>query len=199
MDTLKSEKRSMDVKAKKLRREGYVVGNVFGREIEGSVPVKMNKQDVEKLLKKDHKGSQIMLDVEGQQYDVLIKEVDYNPLAGRIDEIDFQALVSTEKVHATAEIILENHEKIAEGALQQNLEEVAYKALPAYLIDEVRVDVGHMTLGDTLHVKDLPIFTDANISVTTDPEAIVATVAAIHNGPLPDDDAEADGEEAKTE
>ena len=56
-----------------------------------------------------------------------------------------------------------------------------------------------MTLGDTLHVKDLPIFTDANISVTTDPEAIVATVAAIHNGPLPDDDAEADGEEAKTE
>ena len=36
MDTLKAEKRSMDVKAKKLRREGYVVGNVFGREIEGS-------------------------------------------------------------------------------------------------------------------------------------------------------------------
>ncbi len=198
MDTLKAEKRSMDVKAKKLRREGYVVGNVFGREIEGSVPVKMNKQDVEKLLKKDHKGSQIMLDVEGQQYDVLIKEVDYNPIAGRIDEIDFQALVSTEKVHATAEIILENHEKIVEGALQQNLEEVAYKALPAYLIDEVKVDVGHMKLGDTLHVKDLPIFADANISVTTDPEAIVATVAAIHNGPLPDDDA-AEGDEAKAE
>ena len=57
MDTLKAEKRSMDVKAKKLRREGYVVGNVFGREIEGSVPVKMNKQDVEKLLKKDPQKS----------------------------------------------------------------------------------------------------------------------------------------------
>ena len=37
-------------------------------------------------------------------YDVLIKEVDFNPLAGRVDEIDFQALVSNEKVHSVAEI-----------------------------------------------------------------------------------------------
>jgi hypothetical protein len=29
MTTLKAEKRSMDVKAKRLRREGYVTGNVF--------------------------------------------------------------------------------------------------------------------------------------------------------------------------
>ena len=50
MNTLKAEKRSMDVKAKKLRREGYVVGNVFGREIEGSIPVKMDKLEVEKFV-----------------------------------------------------------------------------------------------------------------------------------------------------
>ena len=31
MNTLKAEKRSMDVKAKRLRREGYVTGNVFGQ------------------------------------------------------------------------------------------------------------------------------------------------------------------------
>ena len=37
MNTLKAEKRSMDIKAKKLRREGYVVGNVFGKKIEGSI------------------------------------------------------------------------------------------------------------------------------------------------------------------
>ena len=35
MNTLKAEKRNMQTKAKKLRREGYVTGNVFGREIEG--------------------------------------------------------------------------------------------------------------------------------------------------------------------
>ena len=42
MTTLKAEKRSMDVKAKRLRREGFVTGNVFGHAIEGSIPVKMN-------------------------------------------------------------------------------------------------------------------------------------------------------------
>ena len=35
MNTLRAEKRTMDVKAKRLRREGFVTGNVFGREIQG--------------------------------------------------------------------------------------------------------------------------------------------------------------------
>ncbi len=52
-----------------------------------------------------------MLDVDGTMYDVLIKDVEFNPLAGKVDEIDFQALVSNEKVHSTAEVILLNHEK----------------------------------------------------------------------------------------
>ena len=51
MNTLKAEKRTMDVKAKKLRREGYVTGIVFGREMKESVPVKMQKADVERLVK----------------------------------------------------------------------------------------------------------------------------------------------------
>ena len=147
----------MDVKAKRLRREGYVVGNVFGREMKESIPVKMVKRDVEKLLKTDHKGSQIMLDVDGTVYDVLIKNVDYNPVAGQIDSIEFQALVSNEKVHSVAEIVLVNHEKIAEGVLQEDLNEVAYMAYPASLVDQVMVDVGEMKIGDVIRVKDLSL------------------------------------------
>ena len=181
MNTLKAEKRSMDVKAKKLRREGYVVGNVFGREIEGSIPVKMPRGEVEKFLKVDGKGSQIMLDIEGTQYDVLIKDIAYNPIAGGIDEIDFQALVSNEMVHSTAEIILENEEKVMSGVLQDELKEVAYKALPADLVDKIKVDVAGMKIGDTLRVKDLEIAKNKNIHITTDPEAVVATVTPVHN------------------
>ena len=44
MNTLKAEKRSLDVKAKRLRREGYVVGNVFGREMKESIPVKRSEE-----------------------------------------------------------------------------------------------------------------------------------------------------------
>ena len=168
----------MDVKAKRLRREGYVVGNVFGREMKESIPVKMVKRDVEKLLKTDHKGSQIMLDVDGAAYDVLIKNVDYNPVAGQIDSIEFQALVSNEKVHSVAEIVLVNHEKIAEGVLQEDLNEVAYMA---YLVDQVMVDVGEMKIGDVIRVKDLSLAADPDITIKTNPESIVVSLMASHN------------------
>ena len=197
MNTLKAEKRSMDIKAKKLRREGYVVGNVFGKKIEGSIPVKFHTLELEKFLKKAHKGSQIMLDVEGTQYDALIKDVAYNPVAGRIDEIDFQALVSTEKVHSVVEVILENHDKIVEGVLQESLEEIAYKALPADLVDEVRVDVGDMEIGDVIRVKDLPIYADKKITIMTDPDAVVVALNAAHNAAVPETETAETEEEPK--
>ncbi len=185
MNTLKAEKRSMAIKAKKLRREGYVVGNVFGKELKDSIPVMMNKREVEKLLKTDHKGSQIMLEIDGQVYDVLIKNVDFNPMAGRIDSIEFQALVSDEMVHSVAEVVLVNHDKVAEGVVQIELSEIAYKALPAALVDHVEVDVGHMKIGDAIRVKDLDISSNANISIKNNPEAIVVTVTAVHNAAVP--------------
>ena len=197
MNTLKAEKRSMDIKAKKLRREGYVVGNVFGKKIEGSIPVKFHTLELEKFFKKAHKGSQIMLDVEGTQYDALIKDVAYNPVAGRIDEIDFQALVSTEKVHSVVEVILENHDKIVEGVLQESLEEIAYKALPADLVDEVRVDVGDMKIGDVIRVKDLPIYADKKITIMTDPDAVVVALNAAHNAAVPETETAETEEEPK--
>ncbi|MFR5704108.1 MAG: hypothetical protein ACLUD0_21145 [Eubacterium ramulus] len=120
MNTLKAEKRSMDVKAKKLRREGFVSQVTCSvKRSRDLIPLKMDRFEVERLLKTDHKGSQIMLNVEGQDYDVLIKEVDYNAMKRCVDEIDFQALVSTEKVHSTAAVQIENREKVLEGALQE--------------------------------------------------------------------------------
>ena len=196
MTTLKAEKRSMDVKAKRLRREGYVTGNVFGKKIQGSIPVKMEKKDVDRLLKNETKGGQIMLDVEGEVYDVLIKEVDYDAMANQVVEIDFQALVSNEKVHSVAEIIFENHDKVETGVLQEVLKEVSYRALPAALVEKVKVDVGEMEIGDTIRVKDLSIANDKDVDILTDLEAVVATVTAVHNN-VPETDEEADAEEAK--
>ena len=166
MNTLKAEKRSMDVKAKRLRREGYVTGNVFGREIKGSIPVKMDKLEVDRILAAAGKGSQVMLDVEGEKYDVLIKEIDYNTLTRRVEEIDFQALVSNEKVHSVAEIVLINHDKLAAG------------------------------VGDTIRVKDLEIAGNKDIDILTDLDTPVVTVTAVHNVVPEAEAAEEEGEEA---
>ena len=187
MNTLKAEKRDMQTKAKKLGREGYVTGNVFGKTIDGSIPVQFPKSEIEQLLKTKNKGSQIMLEIDGEQIDVLIKEIDFNSMKHQVDEIDFQTLVSGEKVHSTAEIILINHEKVTAGVIQQMLEEIPFKALPEALVEKIEIDVAQMHIGDTIKVKDLEIASDKDVTLQIDPEEVIVTLMESHNVPEVDD------------
>ena len=60
MNTLKAEKRDMSIKAKKLRREGFVTGNLFGRELEDSIPLKFDKgSEEQRLNSRHHQGSRV--------------------------------------------------------------------------------------------------------------------------------------------
>ena len=188
MTTLKAEKRNMQTKAKKLRREGYVTGNLFGKNIKGSIPLQILKTDVEKLLKTKNKGSQIMLDVEGNQYDVLIKEIDFNSMKQQVDEIDFQELVSGGKVHSVAEITLENHDKVVAGVLQQMLQEIPFKSTPEALVEKIEIDVAKLHIGDIVKVKDLPIASDKGVDLLIDPEEIVVLLTESHNAPAKDEE-----------
>lgn len=176
MNTLKAEKRDMTMKAKRLRREGYVTGNVFGKAIKGSITIKIEKREAERMMKTSKKGSQIKLEIDGEPMDVLIKEIAYNALKSQVDEIDFQALVTGEKVHSVAEIILINQETVTGGVIQQLLQEIAFKAVPAELVEKVEVDAGSMKAGDTIRVKDLAIAANKNIELITSPDTLVATV-----------------------
>ncbi|MDO4344675.1 MAG: 50S ribosomal protein L25 [Eubacteriales bacterium] len=180
MDTLKAEKRDLAVKAKKLRREGFVTGNVFGKEIEGSIPVQITRSDAERLLKTKNKGSRFVLEVEGRKMNVLLKDISFSTLKGQAENMDFQALVEGEKVHSVAEIVLLNHEKVTTGVLQQLLHEISYKALPSDLVEKVEIDAGELHVGDTILVKDLAIAANKNIELITHPETMVVTVSEAH-------------------
>lgn len=196
MNTLKAEKRDLSIKAKKLRRDGFVTGNVFGKAIEGSMPIQIEKAAAERLLKTCSKGTQLMLEVDGQSIDALLKEIDFNPLKKQIDELDFQALVAGEKVHTTAPIELLNHEKIVGALVNQTLYELSYKAVPSALIDRIKIDVADMKLGDSIKVKDLEIANDKDIDIMTDLDATVVTISEIHNAPEETEDAAPVAEEA---
>ena len=198
MNTLKAEKRDLSIKAKKLRREGFVTGNLYGHELETSIPLKMEKGDIEQLLKQERKGGRVMLEVEGKTYNALIKEVDYNSLKKYVNEIDFQALVSNEMIHSTAEIHLTNIEKLAAGIPQQMLHEISFKALPAALVDRVEIDAGALKVGDTVKVKDLPIAQNKDVNLMTDLETTVVTVTEAHAAKA-EETAEAEKEEDKAE
>ena len=196
MNTLKAQRRETTEKAKKLRREGYVTGNLFGRQIEGSILLKIEKKEAERIMRQCMKGSQIMLEVEGKEYDVLIKEMDYDAMTRSILEMDFQELVKGEKVHSVAEIILHNKDKVIEGALEQLLEEVAYKATPEHLVDKIDVDCSTLHLGDTITVGDLAIAKNKDVDVVTHLDSVVVTVLAPNNADIPSDE---DAEETAAE
>ena len=191
MNTLKAEKRDMSIKAKKLRREGFVTGCIFGREMKESIPLKMFKGDVEKLLKTEGKGGRVALTVDGQTYDALITEVDFNPLKGGVDEMDFQTLVSAEKVHSSAEIHLINGDKLVAGVPQEMLHEVDFKALPSALVEKIDVDSGDLKVGDTIRVSDLDIEQDKDVDLPTDPEATVVTVTEVRGAATETEDEDA--------
>ncbi len=180
MDTLQTERRDMTIKAKKLRNEGYVTGNIFGHAIEGSIPVKINARELEKLLKTNDKGSRINLLLDGKTYNVLIKETQYDSMKRRYNTIDFQALVSGEMVQTTAKIEIINRDEVKEGILEQELEEISYSALPEDLADKVVIDAAELKLEEKVLVKDLDLAKNPKIHLHTDPEAIVAVVARAH-------------------
>lgn len=190
MTTLKVQRRNMETKAKKLRREGYVTGNLFGKEIEGSIPLQIEKQEAERIERECMKGSELYLELDGKTYDVLIKEMDYRPMDHQILEMDFQALVKGEKVHSVAEVILLNKEKVTEGVLEQLLEEIAYKATPEELVEKVEIDCAALRLGDTLKVADLDIAKNDKIDLQTDLDAPIVSILASNNEVPEDEEAE---------
>ena len=190
MTTLRVQRRNMETKAKKLRREGYVTGNLFGKEIEGSIPLQIEKKEAERIQRECMKGSQLYLELDGKTYDVLIKEMDYRPMDHQILEMDFQALVKGEKVHSVAEVILLNKEKVTEGVLEQLLEEIAYKATPEELVEKVEIDCATLRLGDTLKVADLDIAKNDKIDLQTDLDAPIVSILASNNEVPEDEEAE---------
>ena len=194
MTTLKVQKRDMETKAKALRREGFVTGNLFGKEIKGSVPLKIDKKEADQLLKTCLKGSQLFVELDGKKYDVLLKEIDYDPIKKQVLELDFQALVKGEVVHSVAEIVLHNREKVVDGILEQLLLEVSYKALPEALVDRIDVDCSSLRLGDTLKVADLDIAKHKDLTILTDLETAVVSVVTPHNKAV-----EQDGEQEAAE
>ncbi len=92
MNTLKAEKRDLQTKAKRLRREGYVTGNVYGKDLEGAIPLKYNALEAEAFLKENPEGSKAVLELDGKKMSVVVKEVQFNFLRRQYQELDFQTI-----------------------------------------------------------------------------------------------------------
>ena len=138
MMMLAAEKRDPEVKAKKLRREGYSTGVLYGREMKENVSLKYTEKDALNFIKKAKEGAQTMLDISGEKVDALVKNIDYDPLSKKILALDFQALVAGEVVAATVPVTFVN-EEVVQGVFEPEITEIHYKADPAHLLTRLKL------------------------------------------------------------
>lgn len=197
MITLKAEKRNPNVKAKKLRREGYVTGILSGKEMKEPVALQFDAAEAAKFIKANKEGTQIYLDIEGEKVDALVKNIDYNPIEKQLMALDFQALVAGEKVSTTVAVKLE-HTELVQGIVEQEMEEIHYKADPANLLDTIVIDFnGYPADVRDIHVKDLPIPEGKQVHFITPEDAVVVHIGEYEAAPEEDEDAEGAETEAK--
>ena len=181
MITLKVEKRNPEVKAKKLRRDGFVCGVLYGKEMKESTPIQLTEPEALRFIKANKEGSQVMLDLDGKQVDALVKNIDYDPMKKQIMALDFQALVAGETVATSVQVILEN-EDAAQGIVEQTLNEVHYKADPTNMLDTIVIDF--KTLSPDVrefHVKDLVIPEGKTVHITTPEDTLIFHIAEYAN------------------
>ena len=159
MLTLKAEKRNPDEKAKKLRRDGFITG----------VSLKFTEKDASAFIKNAKEGTQAYLELDGKNVDVLVKNIDFDPLTKKYMALDFQALVAGEIVSATVPIVYVNEDKV-QGIFEAELSEVHYKADPAHLLEPVEIDLAALPqTTKTMYVKDLKL-EEKGVHVTTSGE-----------------------------
>ena len=168
METICVQRREGAIKAKKLRRLGFIPANVFGKSLPDPISIQLKESDARRLIHQKREGSKLMLDLEGTGLPVTIK--------GQIQHISFQALTADEKVNSVIHILLVNDDKIP-GQLDKMLMEIPYASLPGDMIDTITVDLDGITVGTILTVKDIPELMSDKIELKVDSEEIVLRVS----------------------
>jgi large subunit ribosomal protein L25 len=152
---------------------------VYGARVENT-SISVPSVDFKKAFKEAGESSTIILDLEGKKIDVLIHDVQVDPVRGFPIHIDFLAIDMNKKI--TVAIPLEftgvaPAEKEGLGSLMKVLHEVEVEALPKDLPHSILVDVTSLvTLANQIHVKDIVL--PAGVKMITDSEEVVALVAA---------------------
>ena len=154
MTTLKTTRRNPEVKAKKLRRDGFATGVLYGREMDENIPLQFSAVDASRFIKSHKEGSQVILDFGDTKTSAIVKNIDYDAMKRQVMALDFQALVAGEAISTTVPVKLEN-EGAVQGFVDQELTEIHYKADPAHLLEPIEIDLTKFHTGDALYVKDL--------------------------------------------
>lgn len=174
MNTINVTKRDLTVKAKKLRRNGYVPGSVFGGMLKEPVALQIEESVARQLVRELREGSRLKLNLnlDGTVIPVQIKEKALDNLKHEILEISFQALAADQAVNSIIDIVLVNADKVTAVLEKLNMK-IPYSALPAGMIDTLEIDVDGMPVGTIMTVGDIPELKSEKLTIQVNSDEIV--------------------------
>ena len=164
-----------------LRRQGYIPLSLYGGHIQPS-SLQADERVLRAVLLKAGHNRLIRLNMgDGSPHVVVAREIQREPISGRILHVDLQEISLTEKMTVHIPIVLQGTAPAVsrgEGLLIHGLDQVEVRVLPTDLIPEFVVDVSSLAqVGDTVHVSDLKL--GDKFEVLTAAEEMIAKVIPV--------------------
>lgn len=168
-------------KVKRLRKEGFIPANIYGRNIK-SLAVVVDEKDFDKVFKEAGETQIINLRLGNEEKPVLIHNTQRDPLSGKIIHVDFLQVDLRQKVTASIPVVGVGEspvEKQGLGTVVFYINEIEVEALPMDLPEKVEVDLDILgEVDQSILVKDLN-FDKEKVEVKDNPDEVVVKVEPI--------------------
>lgn len=187
---------------KKLRREGVLPLNLYGKGIK-SVALSATFKDFYKAYAQAHTTQVVYLDLDKTEHPALIQNTQFDPVSRQIIHADFKQIDLKQKteVEVPVEVVGElGVVKSGEADMLVLHDKVLVECLPTKIPEKITVDISKLEgIGSEIKVKDLE--TSSDYKYLLDPEQTVVQIAEAKKEEIPTpttaEEAPAEGEAAE--
>jgi large subunit ribosomal protein L25 len=178
---LEATKRTIKGKqVKQLRAQGVVPGVLYGPTFD-PVWVQMKWTDLRAVLRAAGGSHLIVLDVDNEQHNALVREVQRDPIRGDVLHVDFYRVRMDVVFRAEVPVVtIGSEDEIASvgGMVIHEMTAVTVECLPGDLPAQVAVDISLIkAIGDRILARDLPVLPGVRYLVGED-DVVVSSVYA---------------------
>jgi large subunit ribosomal protein L25 len=167
--------------SRRLRRMGRVPGILYGGE-QGPVNIELDHQALYLNLRNERFHASILtLDVAGTKEQVLLRSVNMHPYRPQVQHVDFQRVQKNKKLHMKVPLHFANAEKSPGvkdqgGVVSHVLNELDITCFPDDLPEYIEVDLGNLSVGNSIHARELKLPKGVELALKKDENPVVATV-----------------------
>ena len=185
---LKAEKREVSTKGmlNKYRHEGFIPGIVYGEGVNG-LAIAVDEKALLVIQKKEGRNVLVDLEVQGNVYPTIFKEIQKNPIGGKILHVDFEAVNLEKPIYTTIPVVTKGEAKGIKmgGILDQGLYKIEVEGLLTDIPDNIEVDITDLEIKDVYYVKDLKIPEKIKLYTPLDTVVVSVVTPTVEEVPAP--------------